>query len=114
MTFPLQVTFRNIEHSEAIDGVVRSKVDSLVAKFGDIVSCHVTVEAPSNHHRHGGQYHVTVDVGVPGSELVASRAPAEHHAHDDVYVAIRDAFRAIDRELGQESDKRHGRVKRQR
>lgn len=37
---------------------------------------------------------VCVNVTVPGTEVVASREPPLHHAHEDVYVAIRDVFDA--------------------
>ena len=58
----------------------------------EIISCRVTIEAPHKHHHRGNIYQVTVDVRTPGDESVASRAPAQHHAHEDVYVAIRDAL----------------------
>jgi ribosome-associated translation inhibitor RaiA len=41
---------------------------------------------------------------VPGKELVVSRDPGDVHAHKDVYVAIRDAFDAAERQLAE-----HGR-----
>jgi ribosomal subunit interface protein len=112
MTFPLTVTFRGMDHSEALDAVIRDKVDNVRRKFQTIVSFRVTVEAPSKHHKHGDQFHVNLDVNVPGKEFVANRAPVGHHAHDDVNVAIRDAFRAMERELTQHFDRQHGRVKR--
>ena len=111
MTFPLQVTFRGMDHSEAIEGVIQGKVDRLRTKYHHIVKFRVAVRAPSSHHKHGDQYHIVVDASVPGSELVVNRAPPDHHAHDDVYVAIRDAFRAIERELEKHAD-RHERVRR--
>jgi cold shock CspA family protein len=42
---------------------------------------------------------ISIDVTVPGGELVANREPDEHHGYTDVYVAIRDAFDAICRQL---------------
>jgi len=39
------------------------------------------------------------DVTVPDGELVANREPDEHHSYTDVYVAIRDAFDTIRRQL---------------
>jgi hypothetical protein len=37
-------------------------------------------------------FRVGVDLKVPGSEIVVGRDPSAHHAHEDVHVAIRDAF----------------------
>ena len=35
-------------------------------------------------------FRVRVDLKVPGNEIVVGRNPEAHHAHEDVYVAIRD------------------------
>jgi hypothetical protein len=62
------------------------------------MSCRVVIEL---HHRHHHQAISTmrVDLKAPDTEIVASREPVEHHAHEDVYVAIRDAFDAVRRQL---------------
>jgi ribosomal subunit interface protein len=99
MQLPLQITFRNLDRSEAIEARVRERAESLEKFFDHITSCRVVVEAHHKHHRHGNHYHVRVDVTVPNGEVVASREPDEHHAYTDVYVAIRDAFDAVRRQL---------------
>jgi cold shock CspA family protein len=57
------------------------------------------VEAPHRRHHQGKLYHVAIDLVLPGTELVVNRAPEEHHAHEDVFVALRDAFDAARRKL---------------
>jgi hypothetical protein len=57
---------------------------------------------------------VRIDLTVPGAELVVSRDPELDHGHEDVYVAIRDAFDAARRQLADTSSERrpagsHGR-----
>lgn len=99
MQLPLQITFRNLDRSEAIEAKVRERAEKLDQYYDRIMSCRVAVEARHKHHRRGNHYHIRVDVTVPGSELVSSREPDEHHAYTDVYVAIRDAFDAICRQL---------------
>jgi len=99
MQMPLQIAFRNLDRSEAIEAKVRERAEKLDEYYDHIMSCRVTVEALHKHHLHGNHYHVRVDVTVPGGERVATREPDEHHAYTDVYVAIRDAFDAIRRQL---------------
>jgi len=53
------------------------------------MSCRVVVEIPHKHHHQGKQFNVRIDIGVPGDEIVINR---DHH--EDVYVALRDAFDA--------------------
>ncbi|MBI9019926.1 MAG: HPF/RaiA family ribosome-associated protein, partial [Verrucomicrobia bacterium] len=65
-------------------------------------------------HRHqlqGKLYRVSVDLTVPGGEIVASRVSDEHHAHEDAFVASRDAFDAVGRRLEDYVRRRKHRVK---
>jgi ribosomal subunit interface protein len=99
MQLPLQITFRDVPPSQAVEANIRKKAARLERFSDHIMACRVAVETPHRHHRQGKLFNVRVDVTVPGGELVTSRAPAEHHAHEDVYVAIRDAFDAAVRQL---------------
>jgi ribosomal subunit interface protein len=99
METPLQVTFRNIGPSEAIEARIRQRADRLERHFDRIVGCRVVVEELHHHHRKGNHFQVHVNVTVPGAEMVANREPNAHHAYIDVYTAIRDAFDSIDRQL---------------
>jgi ribosomal subunit interface protein len=111
MQLPLQVVFRNMAASEAIEAAVRERAATLGRYSGDIMSCRVLVELHHRHHHQGNLYHVRVDLKVPEAELVASREPGGHHAHEDVYVAIRDAFDAVRRQLEDYVRRRRGLVK---
>lgn len=94
----LQLSFRGLEPSEAVERSIRAHADRL-DHFGKILGCRVAVEAQHRRHRTGRIYHVRIDLTVPGREIVVNRDPAEHHAHEDIYVAIRDAFDAVRRQL---------------
>lgn len=94
MQIPLQITVRDVPHSEALESHIREKARKL-EKFSDhIISCRVVVEMPHKHSRQGKQFLVRVDVGVPRHEIVINR---DHH--EDVYVALRDAFDAARRQV---------------
>src|SRR3989304_6767090 len=99
MQLPLQITFRNLKPSEAVEARVRKEAEKLDKVYGQIMRCRVIVEAHHKHHHKGNLYHVRIDFTVPGSELVVGREPDEHHAHEDVYVAVRDAFNEACRQL---------------
>ena len=103
MKLPLQITARNIELTEAIEAAVREKALKLERFYDGIMSCRVVVEAPHRHHNKGVMYNACIDITVPGSEVVVKREP-----HEDLYVAIRDAFDAARRQLQNISQKRRG------
>jgi ribosomal subunit interface protein len=107
----LQITFRDLPPSAAIEAKIREKAARLEQFCSDIIGCHVVVEAPHHRQHQGGLYHVRVDVTVPDAELVVSRDPQQHHEHEDVYVAIRDAFDAVRRRLEDYQRRRRGGVK---
>jgi len=94
MKTPLQITFRGFERSDALETHIREKADKLETFFEPIMSCRVVVELPHQHKNQGKAFNVRVDIGVPGSEIVVNR-----DQHEDVYVALRDAFDAARRQL---------------
>jgi hypothetical protein len=77
----------------------------------------VIVEIPHRHHTLGEQFHVRIELGVPGGEIVVRHQPSLHSAvrrgdekewekqleanpqHKDIDVVIRDAFKAVRRRL---------------
>jgi len=111
MAVPLQLTYHNMEPSAAVEQAVREKVDKL-AQFSDqITTCQVTIDAPHKHHHKGKLYSVLIELHVPDTEIVVSRSPSENHAHEDVYVAMRDAFNSARRQLKEYEQRRRGKVK---
>ncbi len=106
MQIPLQITIRDVEHSEALEAHIREKAKKLDEFFKHIMSCRVVVEVPHKHHQQGKQFNVRIDIGVAGGEIAVNRDHSE-----DVYVALRDAFDAAKRQLEDYARKLRGDVK---
>ena len=111
MQLPLQIAFRDMPPSEAVEAKIRERAAKLDRYYNRIMSCRVVVEAPHGRHHQGKLYHVRIDLTVPGGELLVRREPAAHHAHEDVYVAIRDAFDAAQRQLADYARRQRGDIK---
>ena len=95
----LQISFRGMDPSPALEQRIR-ELDRHLERFDDrITSCHVVVRAPHKHQQHGRLYEVRIEIRAPGDDLFVNREGAQNHAHEDVLVAIRDAFRAAERAL---------------
>jgi ribosome-associated translation inhibitor RaiA len=127
MNLPVQVTFRHMEPSAAVEARIRDEAAALDRYFSRITSCRVVVEAPG---RRGKGFHISIDIGVPGSEIAVNHDASLHGAamhgekaaltktdeaeaeHKDVYVALRDAFDAARRQLADYAEKLRGEVKR--
>ena len=111
MKLPLEVVFRNMDRSQTLEDTIREKADKLDRYFDRIMSCHVVVEADHRRHNKGNLYNVRIDLTVPNRELAVSRDPGNQHAHEDPYVAVRDAFDAMAKQLQAYAAKQRGDVK---
>ncbi|HVM84969.1 MAG TPA: HPF/RaiA family ribosome-associated protein [Candidatus Binatia bacterium] len=99
MELPLQISFRGMDISPATEALIRERAEKLDRFHDRITGCRVVVEAQHRHQRKGRIYHVRVDVTVPGHEIVVGREADQNHAHEDIKVAVRDAFDAMRRQL---------------
>ena len=106
MKLPLQITTRNVSISEVVKEDIRDKADKLDRFSDHIMGLRIMVEAPHRHQRQGVLYLVRIDITTPGSEIVIKRQP-----HEDVYIAIRDAFHAARRKLEDYERRIRGTVK---
>jgi ribosomal subunit interface protein len=111
MPIPLEITVHHMDASPALDAAIRERAARLERFSDQIIGCQVRIDAPHKHHGKGKLYHVCVEIQVPGGHIVANRDPAEHHAHEDIYVAVRDAFDAAARQLQEFTRVRRGDVK---
>lgn len=102
----LQITFRDIPQSDALEARIREKAEKLEAFHPAIVSCKVVVESRDRHKHQGKEFRVRIDLHVPQQEIAINR---DHHA--DVYVALRDAFNAAARKLEDAVRVQRGEVK---
>jgi ribosomal subunit interface protein len=106
-----QITLRNISPSATIEANIRKHIAQLDEFYDRIMDCRVMVEVPHRQHHQGKLYHVRIDLTVPGGELVIKRDPVERQTHEDLYVAIRDAFNSAERELKDYAQRQRGDVK---
>lgn len=114
MEEPLKLTFHGVEPTPAIEARIRDRFAKLETLYDGIVACHVTVDAPHRHHHKGTLFNVRIDLTVKHGEIVVGRDPAHDHAHEDLYVAIRDAFDVARRLLQDHVRKQRGDVKHHR
>jgi len=112
MKVPFQVTFRHMRRSDSVEARIRERAEKLDRIYDQIMTGRAVVDLPAQRHRKGKVFLVRVDLTVPGRELVVNRDPLLNHAHEDVYVAVEDAFDAMERILKEYSREIQGDVKR--
>lgn len=94
MQVPLQITFHDVLHSDALENHIREKAQKLEQFYSSLIGCKVVVDQPGAHQHKGKPFNIRIDLTVPGGEIVIDRQQDE-----DVYVALRDAFDAARRKL---------------
>ncbi len=109
MKVPVQILFHGMEASDALEASVRDHAHKLELFAPDIMACRVAIDEPPKHQRQGRAFGVRIDLILPGHELVANRAHSE-----DVYIALRDAFDNMRRQVVDVTRQRRGQVKQHR
>ncbi len=94
MKQPIQIIFRGLPASPALDAAARLRAGKLDRLCKDLVSCRVTIELLRGQSRLPRQYAVAIDLGFPNRGLSVNRV-----RNEDAYVALREAFDDIRRML---------------
>ena len=111
MQNPLQITFRGFSHPDAVEARIREKANKLDKFYPHIMSCRVVVESEHHNHHQGNLYHMRIDIATPQKQIVVSQEHHDNHAHEDVYVVIRDGFNSAKRQLEDHANIQRGNVK---
>ena len=106
MTNEFQVVYHNIDQTEAISDAVQKRIDKLERYCDQIINGRVVLDSPHNNHHKGKVYSVTLEIHTPTLEVRVNQDQHDNHAHEDLYVAIRDAVNVAERQF-KSVDKKH-------
>ncbi|MBE9169149.1 HPF/RaiA family ribosome-associated protein [Pleurocapsales cyanobacterium LEGE 06147] len=112
MKVPAEISYREVEKTEALDSLIHEKLAKLEKFCDHISSCHVAIEKIHDRPKTGSPYRVRLDITVPpGHEIAAVSNPDEGNQYEPLEAVIRDAFEAARRQLVKLNEKQHDRVK---
>ncbi|MFP3870307.1 MAG: cold shock domain-containing protein [Syntrophobacteria bacterium] len=112
MQFPLEISFRNVPKTDAVEKLIHETVGKLRQVCNYLIGCRVAVESPQQHQQSGNPFRVRISMSVPpGHELVVKRESGEGHLHAELPVVLRDAFQAARRQLQELVERQRGEVK---
>lgn len=89
----IQITLRYISDSPTIEYHIRKHFDKMNKMYRKISNCRVVIDVPQNHKHKGKIFSVSLDITIPGKELISRKQ------NQNLYVAIRDSFAAIEKLL---------------
>ena len=103
MDIPLELSFHNMQPSDALKAAVEKHVQKLDSLKSHLVGCRVVIEMPHKNHRTGQNLpDVHIVMRVPGKELVVSREMARapnRKTPTDAYTVLDAAFAAAQSQL---------------
>lgn len=99
MNNEFQIFFHNIEQTDALQDAVRKRIAKLERYCEQIISGRVVLDSPHNHRHKGKVYSVGLEIHTSQKEVHVNQEKHDNRAHEDLYVAIRDAFDAAERQL---------------
>ncbi len=100
MDRPIEVTFRNLPRSGAIEGVVRRETLKLERYAPKIVGCRVAIERPQRFPRQGNAHRVRLFItAATRRPVVVTREPLDSDMHEDLRSIVIGAFKAARRQL---------------
>lgn len=107
---PIEIIFNGVQESEAMRARGEHLLQKLVGQAPDVMRVAMVVEAKHRHHHQGNVFHVSIHAHCAGGDVAVSREPALNHAHEDVYVAMRDTYKAARRKLAAFGERHSGKA----
>ena len=99
MNNEFQVMFHNIDQTTALTRAVQKRIHKLTRYCDQILKGRVVSDSPHNNHHKGKVYSVGIEIHSPAGEIRVHQEQHDNHAHEDLYVTIRDAFNVAERQL---------------
>lgn len=98
---PTEIVFAHLPRSDALEAAIHRRVEHLSQYCADLHACRVVVEHTQRHTHQGRPFEVRVEARIHGMDLVAN-----HSRHEDVYVALREAFHDMTRQVEETARRR--------
>jgi cold shock CspA family protein/ribosome-associated translation inhibitor RaiA len=112
MQTPTEIDFQGLKGNEQLRACVLKHIAVLEERYGRITACRAVIKAPSERHRTGGAYEVTIRLSLPqGREVDIGGSETADVRHADATVAINDAFKRARRRLQDHARRMKGQVK---
>lgn len=111
MTIQTEVTFRDMEPSEALRAAIVERAQRLERFAEDILSCDVTVEHDTAHRHQGNPFKIHARVSMRGKQINVSGSSKNKARSENAYTMVADTFDVLRRRVEDYVRVRRGDVK---
>jgi ribosomal subunit interface protein len=95
----VDVIYRDLDSSSALNEIITKKVEKLNRFTDQILHSRVVLDTPHNHKHKGKQYRASIELDIKGGAVAVARDD------ESIHVAVRDAFISAERKIKQISAK---------
>jgi ribosome-associated translation inhibitor RaiA len=99
MALTTSVTFKGMPSSPALRSDIESHAEKLLKFAPRLQTCSVVVSYNEHRHQRGNQYLVHVHLTMPGGSFESGKISNTDFGHEDPYLAVRDTFDALRRQV---------------
>jgi ribosome-associated translation inhibitor RaiA len=107
-----EIKVQDVPQAAFVRTWILRRVKKLAARHPDITKLRVAVDTPHRKQSKGRQFRVQIDIGVPGSELVACNQPTQNS--EKLIPALHEVFHRSERQLEEYRTARRNRDRRRR
>ena len=90
MQVPLNIVFRHMEKSDAVEERFIQKLEKIEQAHGMLISCNVVVEQVNRNQNQGMLFNIRINLKVPKKEIVVT-----HQKDEDIFIVLRDALNSL-------------------
>jgi ribosome-associated translation inhibitor RaiA len=111
----VEIHFQGLEKSAALVDKIEAKIAKLRRHFGRLAACRVVLDAPNRGPAKLKTLKVKIEMSVPKRKpLVVEHERTVAHAHNDINLALRDAFIIATRRIDEAAERIGARVRQER
>lgn len=95
----VEISFHGMDSSPAVEAKVHERLERLEHHFGRLISFRAVIDAPHRSQHQGKHFDIKLEARGPAATFLINREPGDDRRHEDVYVALHDAFDALERKI---------------
>lgn len=93
------ITWRNIQRSEAVEAIIRKRIEAIEKFCPNALGLRITLDAPQKPRHSARGFDVRLHLEVPGPNLDVARTVRHGHAADDIVRAVNATFTALEKRI---------------
>jgi|GEM_PF-703827 ribosome-associated translation inhibitor RaiA len=105
-----EIEVQDVPEAASVRTWILRRVRKLTARHPDITKLRVAVDTPHRRQSKGRRFRVQIDIGVPGSDVVARNQPTA--SSEKLLPALHEAFHRSERQLDELREARRNRDRR--